>query len=334
MCWSPRPSPASRARPPISMLTSPSHTPPPRRAPPLRPGYDSCSPTACGGCWTSLVAGTALLVLAPLLLASRWRSASTRRVPCSSASAGSDAGAGSSRSSSSARCATTPTRPAPRVRAGADRRRPRARAGTPVQALGRRPRHARRALPALLEPRRAAAAVQRAARPDGARRPAAGDPLRGRDVPRGLPAALRRQAGADRPVAGERPQRAHLRGDGLVRHRVRRGALAAAGPAHPREDRAGRARARGWPEMFERRASSREAHPRAASRRSGRRSSATATGGRTSRATSPSAPSSAEGAVRPATRRNLRPLQPAPPRGRARCASSTPCSPTRRSRRS
>ena len=70
------------------------------------------------------------------------------------------------------------------------------------------------ALAALVEPRRAAPADQCPARRDGLGGAATRDPLRGRDVSAGLPASLCRQARPDRPVAGERSQRAHLRRDG------------------------------------------------------------------------------------------------------------------------
>ena len=45
-------------------------------------------------------------------------------------------------------------------------------------------------------------------------RSATGDPLRGRRVPDLVREALRRQARPDRPLAGQRPQPAHLRGNG------------------------------------------------------------------------------------------------------------------------
>ena len=52
--------------------------------------------------------------------------------------------------------------------------------------------------------------------------PASGHPVRGRAVPRLVPGRFAVKPGHHRPVAGERPQRAHLRGDGPLRRRVRR----------------------------------------------------------------------------------------------------------------
>ena len=112
---------------------------------------------------------------------------------------------------------------APRLRAHADRQPGRGRRpGRAVQARRRRPRHRRRPRPAQVEPGRAAPAVERHPRRDVARRAAARHPLRGRALPRPLPASLRRQAGPHRALAGQRPQRADLRGDGPARRRVRR----------------------------------------------------------------------------------------------------------------
>ena len=78
----------------------------------------------------------------------------------------------------------TPDRPGPRAR-GARRA---------VQARRRSARHARGALPALVEPRRGAAAVERPARRDEPRGAAARHRVRGRAVPRLVPAPASRSS--------------------------------------------------------------------------------------------------------------------------------------------
>ena len=79
----------------------------------------------------------------------------------------------------------------------------------PVQDRRRPADHARRALPAPHLARRAAAAVQRAARRDEPRRPAAARARRGRPPGRGLaPPPAGPHAGHDRPLAGARLARA------------------------------------------------------------------------------------------------------------------------------
>src|SRR4029079_3420858 len=73
-----------------------------------------------------------------------------------------------------------------------------------------------------------------------ARRPSAGHPLRGRVLSRMVFQPLRGQAWAYGPLAGERPQRAHLRRDGSLRRRLRRAEVLWPGLADPRPHRSGR----------------------------------------------------------------------------------------------
>ena len=111
-----------------------------------------------------------------------------------SASGGSDATWSRSPSTSSARCTTAPAHETHRefvLELITGRRRTREAGDRPLFKLaGDDARHAPRPPPAQVEPRRAAAAVERAARRDVARRPAPADPVRGR----ALPGALVRRA--------------------------------------------------------------------------------------------------------------------------------------------
>ena len=93
-------------------------------------------------------------------------------------------------------------------------RRPQAQAQRrPVRDRPERPaHHARRALSAPQRPRRAAAALERAARRDEPRRAAARRRRAGCELLRARPSPARRRAGHHRLVAGERP-----RGDQLAR---------------------------------------------------------------------------------------------------------------------
>ena len=88
--------------------------------------------------------------------------------------------------------------------------------------LDRRPaRHARRSAPAAHEPRRAAAALERAQGRHEPRRPAAAGRGRGPPDHRLGPWPARPDAGADRAVAGPRPHQHPVRGDGQARLRLR-----------------------------------------------------------------------------------------------------------------
>ena len=99
----------------------------------------------------------------------------------------------------------------------------------PLQARRRRPHHPGRALDQALEPRRAAAALQRRRRRhDPGRARARRSPTRSPSTRAGTCERFSVKPGPDRPLAGQRPQRAHLRGNGPARHRVRRKALARA----------------------------------------------------------------------------------------------------------
>ena len=109
--------------------------------------------------------------------------------------------------------------------------------GGPLFKIARGPAdHARRRVPAQVEPRRAAAAVERAARRDEPRRPAPVRRPRVRaDHRLGQPPA-RHDARHHRPLAGARPQRHPLRGDGEARLRLRDQLVALVGHQDPRPD--------------------------------------------------------------------------------------------------
>ena len=77
------------------------------------------------------------------------------------------------------------------------------------------------ALPAPDQPGRAAPALERRARRDVACGAAARHPVRGRALSELVLRAFRRQARSHRPLAGQRPQRDELRGDGAPRRGVR-----------------------------------------------------------------------------------------------------------------
>src|SRR6185312_15322234 len=123
----------------------------------------------------------------------------------------------------------------------------------PVQACRRRPCHAGRPVSSHVEPRRAAPALERPQRRHVAGRPPAGHPLRGRVLSRMVFRPLRGQAWAYGPLAGERPQRAHLRRDGSLRRRLRRAEVLWPGLADPRPHRFGR-RAPAWRRLISSRA--------------------------------------------------------------------------------
>ena len=183
-----------------------------------------------------VVSAVLVVVAAPLLAVDRRRHQARRprsgAVPPAACRA---ATASSSGSSSSARCASTPRRGWPRCG-----RQQRAH-GPAVQARRRRPAgDARRAVPAGDEPRRAAAAAQRAARRHEPRRPAAGAAVRGRRVPRraaGPPPGAPRH---HRPVAGRGAGQPVVRGLPPPRPVLRRELVAGPRPDHPaRHGRAG-----------------------------------------------------------------------------------------------
>ena len=106
-----------------------------------------------------------------------------------------------------------------------------------VQAQGRPPRHQARRLAAQALPRRAAAADQRAARRHEPGRPPPAAAARGRGVRARHQPPPRRPPRPHRPVAGLRPLRPVVGGDGPPRPLLRRQLVDAPGPQHPGEDR-------------------------------------------------------------------------------------------------
>ncbi|CAA9351586.1 MAG: Undecaprenyl-phosphate galactosephosphotransferase, partial [uncultured Gemmatimonadaceae bacterium] len=111
----------------------------------------------------------------------------------------------------------------------------------PLQAAQRPPHHPARRLFAAVEPRRAAAALERAARRDVARGPAAAPPVRGGAL-RGPPLPpARHEAGDHGAVAGGRPQPDHrLRGGGAARAELHPPLVDLEGPLDPRAHHPGR----------------------------------------------------------------------------------------------
>ena len=112
----------------------------------------------------------------------------------------------------------------------------------PLLQADRRPAgHADRTPPAQDEPRRAAAALERAARRHVARRAAPGAPVRARAVQAlAPPPRARGQTGSHRPVAGHRAQPHDVRRDGAARPPVRQDVLAS-GPTSRSSSRRRRA---------------------------------------------------------------------------------------------
>ena len=108
-----------------------------------------------------------------------------------------------------------------------------------VQAEARSAGDPARPLPAPLQPRRAAAALERAARRHEPGRPAAADPRGGRPVPALAAPPPRHEARPHLPLADQRPQQRRLRPLDAARPRVHRLLVAAARPQDPAEDGAG-----------------------------------------------------------------------------------------------